>query len=79
MIQAENSRQKIRSICDYVFVLPIMAELTTSIDVVDTNVDASIATAIILLVIDLNCIYTNAAVVVVVRCECCLCEASSWK
>ena len=56
-----------------------MAELITDIDVVDTNIDASITTAVIFLVYTLVDMYTNAAMVAAMVCECCLCEASSWK
>jgi hypothetical protein len=47
--------------------------------VVDTDIHASITTAVIFLVYTLT--YTNAAMamMVVVVSECCLCEASSWK
>ena len=47
--------------------------------VVDTNIDASITTAVIFLVYTLT--YTNAAMamVMVMVSECCLCEANSWK
>jgi hypothetical protein len=65
--------------CDYLIALAVMAELITEIDVVDTNICAFGGCTTIGLLITLVYMNTNAAVVVVVGCECCLCEASSWK